>query len=105
MYRPYFFSARLILLILFSLSTLYLTTSVKPSSFAPNAAEPLQPGQLQFSAGLYSVNEGAGSVTITVTRTNGSDGTVTVDYFTSDDTAKAGSDYVASMGTLTFGPG
>ena len=34
-----------------------------------------------------------------------SDRTVTVDYATSDETAKAGSDYTAATGTLTFAPG
>ncbi|MET0648731.1 MAG: Calx-beta domain-containing protein, partial [Pyrinomonadaceae bacterium] len=53
----------------------------------------IQPGTLQFSSATYSVSEGAGSVTITVTRTGGSDGAATVQYVTSDGTAEAGSDY------------
>jgi hypothetical protein len=63
------------------------------------------PGQLQFSAAAYSVPETTSTATITVTRSGGSDGTVTVPYATSDGTAKAGTNYTAASGTLTFGPG
>src|SRR5262249_22678010 len=42
------------------------------------------------------------TATLTVTRTNGATGTVTVDYATSDGTATAGADYTATSGTLTF---
>ncbi len=45
------------------------------------------------------------TATITVTRTGGSDGTVTVAYTTQHDTAVAGADYTTASGTLTFGPG
>ena len=65
----------------------------------------LMPGTLQFDAANYSVTEESGSMTITVTRTNGSDGTVTVQYAASDGTATAGSDYPATAGVLTFANG
>src|SRR5262249_8546246 len=55
-----------------------------------------QSGALQFSAGAYSVNENQGSISITVTRTGGSSGTVSIHYATSDGTATAGSDYTAT---------
>src|SRR5262249_47711275 len=64
-----------------------------------------QPGALQFSNATYSVNENGGTATITVTRTGGSDGSVSVNYATSNGTATAGSDYTAASGTLTFGAG
>jgi hypothetical protein len=64
-----------------------------------------QPGTLQFSSATYSIAENGGSATITVTRMNGTEGTVTVDYATSDGTATAGSDYTASSGTLSFADG
>jgi hypothetical protein len=67
---------------------------------SPNLA-----GTLQFSATAYSVAETAGSIAITVTRTGGSSGTVTVNYATGNGTATAGSDYTAAAGTLTFNPG
>ncbi len=61
---------------------------------------------LQFGAPNYTVTEGAGTnETITVTRSGGTDGSVSVDYTTTDGTAKAGTDYTASAGTLTFAPG
>ena len=67
--------------------------------------EVAQPGTLAFSSGTYSVAEDGTSVTITVDRTGGSDGVVSVDYATSDETAEAGSDYTAASGTLTFASG
>jgi hypothetical protein len=44
-------------------------------------------------------------VTITVNRTGNTSGTVAVHFATSDGTAKAGIDYVANEGDLTFGDG
>src|SRR5262249_47529440 len=64
-----------------------------------------QPGTLKLSSSNYSVNEGGGSATITVTRTGGSDGPVSVNYATSNGTATAGSDYTATSGTLNFAAG
>jgi YD repeat-containing protein len=59
-------------------------------------------GTLQFSASNYSVAKNKDSITITVTRTNGSAGPVSVDYATSDDTATADSDYTPATGTLSW---
>jgi hypothetical protein len=64
-----------------------------------------QPGQLRFSATGYSVNEGTAIASISVLRTGGSDGTVTVNYATSNGSATAGADYSAASGTLSFAPG
>ncbi|MCP4716273.1 MAG: hypothetical protein GY868_14235, partial [Deltaproteobacteria bacterium] len=61
-----------------------------------------QPGTIQFASSTYNVSENAVTATITVTRENGIDGVVSVDYATSDDTAMAGSDYTAAWGTLTW---
>ena len=63
-----------------------------------------QPGRFQFSTSTAVVNEGQ-IVTLIVNRTRGSDGLVTVRYATSNSTAKAGVNYVAASGTLTFQPG
>ncbi|MEO1209023.1 MAG: Calx-beta domain-containing protein [Cyanobacteria bacterium J06638_20] len=60
------------------------------------------PGSLSFSSETYRVNEAAGTVTITVQRTGGRDGAVSVNYATQDGTAIAG-DYSSTSGTLTFG--
>ena len=61
-----------------------------------------QPGKLQFSSDNYSVQEDDGSILIAVTRTDGNDGKVTVDYATIDATAEAEADYTALTGTRTF---
>jgi hypothetical protein len=61
--------------------------------------------KFQFSSAAYSANEGSGSVTITVKRTADTKPAVSVDYATSDGTAKAGSDYTAAAGTLNFAAG
>jgi hypothetical protein len=63
------------------------------------------PSELQFSAADYSVDEGDGYVTITVTRTGGSDGAVSVEYTTSDDTATAPDDYTQTTDTLNWNDG
>ncbi|MEN9573244.1 MAG: hypothetical protein RL514_1099 [Verrucomicrobiota bacterium] len=59
-------------------------------------------GIIGFSAPTYSVTESAGAATITVIRTNGSQGTVTANFTTSDGTAKQGTDYTTTSGTLIF---
>jgi len=47
---------------------------------------------LQFSATNYNINEGDGSVTITVTRSENKQGAVSVEYATSDDSATSPDD-------------
>ncbi|MDQ6808019.1 MAG: hypothetical protein M3Z64_01115 [Verrucomicrobiota bacterium] len=59
----------------------------------------------QFSSATYLVNEGAGSVVITVVRSGGLQLVASVNYATSDGTAVAGSDYTSASGTLTFNSG
>jgi hypothetical protein len=61
--------------------------------------------QLQFSQADYSVSEDDGNITLTVTRKGSSDGKVSVKYATSNDTAKAGSDYNQSSGKLSWNDG
>ncbi|MDX6692429.1 MAG: trimeric autotransporter adhesin [Blastocatellia bacterium] len=64
-------------------------------------------GILAFSSATYSVNENdpAHHATITVTRSGGTNGTVSVDYATTNGTATAGSDYTTASGTLVFNDG
>jgi hypothetical protein len=50
-------------------------------------------------------DSGTIAVVFTVTRSGNLDGTATVSYGTADNGALAGSDYIASSGTLTFAPG
>jgi hypothetical protein len=66
--------------------------------------EPLA-GLVAFQAGEARVDEDAGTAALTVTRQGANAGTATVAYATADGTAKAGQDYAAKTGTVTFGPG
>ena len=74
------------------------------------------PSQLQFSATNYTVAEGSGSATVTVTRTGNTSGMASVNYATSDtaganncnavgSVASARCDYETTLGTLNFAPG
>jgi len=63
------------------------------------------PGQLCFSATNYTVSEGDGSAIITVVRTNGTSGSVSVAYTTVAGTAFPGENYITTSGTLTFNDG
>jgi hypothetical protein len=63
-----------------------------------------QPPLLQFNVSSYLVNEDATSVTINVTRTGLTTMTASVDYATTDGTAKDGINYDHRSGTLTFRP-
>ncbi len=73
-------------------------------SITENDAVPV-PGSLQFAAGSYSLNEGAGWVTLTVNRVSGSAGAVSVNFNSSNGTATSGSDFTAQSGTLSWGAG
>ncbi len=67
----------------------------------------LRTGELNFSASKYTIDENGGSIEITVLRTNGVTGTISVDYATRDGLAIAGpdKDYTATSGVLTFADG
>lgn len=65
----------------------------------------LSPGQIGFSALTYSVSEAAASRVITVVRTNGTQGSVSVNYATANGTAISGADYVATSGSLIWASG
>ncbi|MEO8276202.1 MAG: Calx-beta domain-containing protein [Thermoanaerobaculia bacterium] len=60
------------------------------------------PGTLQFSAATTSVGEAAGTKSITVTRTGGDNGAVSVGYETANGSATFGSDYTQTNGTLNW---
>jgi glucose/arabinose dehydrogenase len=62
-------------------------------------------GTIVFSAWNYQRTENGGYATITVTRSGGLGGGMTVGYSTANGTASAGTDYTATNGTLTFGAG
>lgn len=60
---------------------------------------------IEFAKASYITFETAGSITITVNRTNTSTGAVSVNYATSDGLAVAGTNYTAASGTLSWGAG
>ncbi|HEC84631.1 MAG TPA: hypothetical protein ENI48_05245 [Thioploca sp.] len=62
------------------------------------------PGVLQFSAPTYTASEGDHTLNLTVTRTGGQNGAVSVEYL-ANGTATTGSDYTGESGTLTWADG
>jgi hypothetical protein len=62
------------------------------------------PLTVAFATASYSVSQTAGTVTITVVRSGGGPAD-TVAYATANGTAKAGTDYIAASGVLSFQPG
>lgn len=72
-------------------------------AFVTKIADPMAAlGDVQFNRNAYWIAENRASVTITVTRTGDGAGPVSVDYASANHTAKAGSDYAAVSGTLTW---
>jgi plastocyanin len=63
------------------------------------------PGTLAFSAPNYTVDEGAGVVTVTVERHDGSDGAASVKFSTANGTAKVNKDFSRLKGSLTWAAG
>jgi len=63
------------------------------------------PGALQFESSFFLVEEFQGTATVTVTRSSGMAGAVSVDYATSDATAVSPDDYTPTSGTLNFADG
>ena len=79
---------------------------VTQTDFAIQTVIPPPPqGVLQFSANAYRAREPDGQVTITVTRTGGTQGEVRVDYATTNGSAAASAGLRGCAGTLTFGDG
>jgi len=71
---------------------------------ADMGAVELNGGTFVFDPTTYTVDENDGTVSLTVTRTGGTD-PASVNYTTNDGTANAGSDYTASSGTINFAAG
>ncbi len=69
------------------------------------AISPPPEGLLQLASATYSVSEGAGTLTITVTRTGGSSGAVSVTIASAGVTATAGSDYTTVNQSVMFNDG
>ncbi len=66
----------------------------------------LKMGTLQFDPSTLTVGEGDGTASLTVTRTNGTDGAISVNYGVTGGTATGnGIDYTLANGTLNFAEG
>lgn len=64
-----------------------------------------EPGSLQFQQDQFGAKEGDGTIIITIERTGGSSGEVTVGVATKDGTAVAETDYTATTTVVKFGDG
>src|SRR5262249_9130394 len=62
-------------------------------------------GTLQFTAPLFTVQENGRNAVITMTRTGGNFGAVSVQFSTSNGTAMAGADFTATTRTVSFADG
>jgi hypothetical protein len=83
----------------------YGTSAVRAAGRFTYGVPVATPGQFQLAAAAYSVNESAGALTLTVTRTGGSDGAATVAVAVTPGTAAARLDYTGGPGTVTFAAG
>ncbi|MFN2533378.1 MAG: Calx-beta domain-containing protein [Pyrinomonadaceae bacterium] len=80
--------------------------SPSPGASPTPSPTPAPPGDtVQFSAATYTVSEGAGSITINVTRSGNTSNAASVEYGTFDSSASERNDYTTSLGTLHFAPG
>lgn len=81
-------------------------TSIGQSSVALTIVDnDFRAGTISFAAATYAVDENAGKAAIALLRTNGTSGTVTVQFQTAQATATAGADYVATNGIVVFADG
>lgn len=61
--------------------------------------------QVKFDPKEYTVMEDVGTINLTVRRSGDQDSSIVVNYRTEDGTAKSGSDYETTIGSIVFGPG
>jgi len=87
------------------------TRDTPPDIGADEILAATTPGSVQFAQATYTVGEGAGSVVISVTRTAGTSGAISVNYATANGTATggasctAGIDFTNASGTLNWADG
>ena len=84
-----------------------VTSGVNSSAVLTLLDDDVQPGELSFSTTAYSVNEDAGTITLTVNRDNGSFGETSVEVVTGNqnDTATVTEDYTSKSEVVTFADG
>lgn len=85
--------------------TASVTFAINGSGTVGGNCVPVAPGSLQFTAAAASVGESAGSITVSVSRINGSDGPASVDIATSGITATPNVDYATQIDTLNWAAG
>ncbi len=93
---------RTVSMALLSPSNTVLNPTVPPTATLTIVDANLAPGNLMFAATNYSVLETATNAIITLARTNGSLGEVSVTYFTGGGNAIPGLDYPATTNSVTF---
>jgi len=76
-----------------------------PSTLTLTIEDDDEGGIVQFPGPVQVFGEGDGEAAVVVTRGSGAASGVTVHFATSDGSATAGSDYVATSGNLSFGAG
>lgn len=76
-----------------------------PTAILTIADNESEAGSIAFAQPNYAVTESTGRITVTVSRSGGSQGQATVDYATQAGQATAGSDFDAASGTLTWADG
>jgi CSLREA domain-containing protein len=86
-----------------SFITATATSAGGDTSEFSNALAVASPGVVQFASGAYATPE-SGTVTLTLLRTGGSAGAVSVNWTTSDGSATA-ADYTPASGTVNFAAG
>ncbi|HBA82551.1 MAG TPA: hypothetical protein DCZ95_00510 [Verrucomicrobia bacterium] len=85
-------------------ATVVFSNGVSGAAFTRTANLTVE-GSIAFDSASYSVDEDGGTALIAVRRSGLATQVVTVDFSSGDETATAGSDYVATNGTLTFAAG
>ncbi|TYP79190.1 Calx-beta domain-containing protein [Paenibacillus methanolicus] len=85
--------------------TAMLAASLVLPAFASAASADETNGHLSFEYGEYETFENNGSVAITINRTGGSAGEVTVDFWAESGSAAAYDDFVPASQTVTFAEG
>jgi hypothetical protein len=81
------------------------TTTAGTPTPTPTATPTPTPATFHFSAVSFSVNEGAGSIQIIVTRSGDTSSAAAIDYATIDGTANDRGDYTTAIGRLHFNAG
>lgn len=86
-------------------SAITATVTITDDDSGTEPPPPPPSGRLQLGQSAYSVNEGAGQLTVTVTREGGSAGAASIRYATANGSAVAPGDYAAGSGTLSWADG